>query len=113
MTEERTITTIDGDRLTLDEPLKMTHLGEGDYRGEVANLRRNVDRRVRRPERRPRPHDVSPRLAPARISYAEFRHLGKKDVLGRYRLHFHLCRRHDARQLPSSAPRSGTATIAG
>ncbi len=25
------------------------------------------------------------------ISYAEFRHLGKKDVLGRYALHYHLC----------------------
>ena len=25
------------------------------------------------------------------ISYAEFRHLGKRDTLGRYSLHFHLC----------------------
>jgi hypothetical protein len=25
------------------------------------------------------------------ISYAEFRHLGKKDILGRYSLHYHLC----------------------
>jgi len=26
------------------------------------------------------------------ISYAEFRHLGKKDLLGRYAIHFHLVR---------------------
>ena len=40
--EERTITVIDGTKLTLNEPLKMAHAGDGEYRGEVANLSRNV-----------------------------------------------------------------------
>ncbi len=25
-------------------------------------------------------------------AYAEFRHLGKKGILGKYAIHFHLCR---------------------
>ena len=46
-------------------------------------------RRVGRPGRRPRPHHVSPRLGRRRSRYAEFRHLGKEGVLGKYSLHFH------------------------
>src|SRR5262249_44377604 len=41
-TEERTIQAIDGNQLTLSTPLEFQHLGEGLYRGEVANLSRNV-----------------------------------------------------------------------
>src|SRR5262249_42559337 len=41
-TEERTIQAIDGTKLTLDRPLDVEHLGDGLYRGEVANLSRNV-----------------------------------------------------------------------
>src|SRR5215469_8153239 len=41
-TEERTVKAIAGDRLTLDRPLEHRHRGAGDYRGEVANLSRNV-----------------------------------------------------------------------
>src|SRR5205814_10591271 len=37
-----------------------------------------------------RGHTRSHRGSQGAISYAEFRHLGKKDVLGRYSLHFHL-----------------------
>src|SRR5207245_9264573 len=41
-TEVRTIKSMDGVRLTFDEPLKYAHQGEGDYRAAVANLSRNV-----------------------------------------------------------------------
>src|SRR5207249_705633 len=41
-TEERTIQAIDGARVTLDRPLEFDHFGVGDYRGEIANLSRNV-----------------------------------------------------------------------
>src|SRR5207253_2204917 len=37
-TEERMITAINGTTLTLDRPLLHEHLGDGEYRGEVANL---------------------------------------------------------------------------
>jgi hypothetical protein len=38
-----------------------------------------------------RGHTMFHKHSAGSISYAEFRHLGKKDVLGRYSLHFHLC----------------------
>src|SRR5439155_9704653 len=41
-TEERKIKEITRDRITLDQPLHYQHLGKGDYRGEVADLTRNV-----------------------------------------------------------------------
>src|SRR5262249_13490128 len=41
-TEERTIAAIDGTTLALDRPVEHAHRGDGDYRGEVANLSRNV-----------------------------------------------------------------------
>jgi hypothetical protein len=88
-TEERTITAIAGTKLTLDRPLKHVHLGEGDYRGEVANLSRNVV--VESADLEARGHTMYHRHSAGSISYAEFRHLGKKGVLGRYSLHYHLC----------------------
>lgn len=88
-TEERTITAIDGAKLTLDEPLAREHLGEGDFRGEVANLSRNVIVESANPDGI-RGHTMYHRGSAGSISYAEFRHLGKKDTLGRYSLHFHL-----------------------
>ena len=88
-TEERTITAIDGVTLKLDAPLKHQHIGEGDFRGEVANLSRNVIVESAQPEGQ-RGHTMYHRDSAGSISYAEFRHLGKKDVLGRYALHFHL-----------------------
>jgi G8 domain len=90
-TEERTITAIEGDKLTLDEPLKMSHLGDGDYRGEVANLSRNVIVESADPAGI-RGHTMYHKNSAGSLSYAEFRHLGKKDVLGKYAIHFHLCR---------------------
>jgi hypothetical protein len=88
-TEERTIAAIDGTRLTLDRALQEDHRGEGNYRGEVANLSRNVVIESADPARG-RGHTMYHRGSAGSISYAEFRHLGKEGVLGKYSLHFHL-----------------------
>jgi hypothetical protein len=89
-TEERAVRAIDGARLTLDRPLAFDHLGAGDYRGEVANLSRNVV--VESADAAGvRGHTMYHKHSAGSISYAEFRHLGKEGVLGRYALHFHLC----------------------
>lgn len=90
VSEERTITAIDGAKLTFDGPLKHAHAGEGEYRGEVANLTRNVVVESADPAG-VRGHTMYHRDSAGSLSFAEFRHLGKKGVLGRYALHFHLC----------------------
>src|SRR5262249_21366147 len=41
-TEERVIHAIEGTRIVLDAPAAFDHVCEGSYRGEVANLSRNV-----------------------------------------------------------------------
>ncbi len=89
--EERTITSLEGTRLTFDKPLTMSHLGEGDYRAEVANLSRNVVVESADPAGI-RGHTMYHNGSSGSIAYTEFRHLGKKDLLGRYALHYHLCR---------------------
>jgi uncharacterized protein (TIGR03067 family) len=89
-TEERVVNAIDGDRLTLDKPLAFRHSGEGDYRGEVANLSRNVVVESADPKG-VRGHTMYHRHSAGSISYAEFRHLGKEGLLGKYPIHFHLC----------------------
>jgi hypothetical protein len=88
-TEERLIESIDGTHVKLDRALVHEHSGDGDYRGEVANLSRNVIVESADPggERGHTMYHVGSRGS---ISYAEFRHLGKKGVLGRYSMHFHL-----------------------
>lgn len=88
--DTRTIVAIDGDRVTLNEPLAHDHISEGIYRGEVANLSRNVIVESADPAG-VRGHTMYHYGSAGSISYAEFRHLGKKDTLGRYSLHFHLC----------------------
>ncbi len=88
-TEERTIKAVDGTTLTLDAPLEYEHFAEGDYRGEVANLSRNVVVESAEPVKA-RGHTMYHRGSAGGISYAEFRHLGKEGVLGRYSLHFHM-----------------------
>jgi uncharacterized protein (TIGR03067 family) len=88
-TEERTIKAINRDHLTLDRPLDYYHLGEGDYRGEVANLSRNVVIESAEPAKG-RGHTMYHRYSAGAISYAEFRHLGKEGVLGKYPIHIHL-----------------------
>ena len=87
--EERTIKELREGSLTLDKPLENEHLGSGDFRGEVANLSRNVIVESADPKGI-RGHTMVHRHSAGAISYAEFRHLGKRDVLGRYSLHYHL-----------------------
>jgi hypothetical protein len=90
-TEERIVRQVDGKVLTLDEPLRYFHAGREDYRADIANLSRNVLIESADPEGL-RGHTMYHRNSAGSISYAEFRHLGKEGVLGRYSLHFHLCR---------------------
>jgi hypothetical protein len=88
-TEEATVRSIDGTTITLDHTLKFDHLGSGEYRGEVADLSRNVVVESADPGG-VRGHTMYHRHSAGSISYAEFRHLGKAGVLGRYAIHFHL-----------------------
>jgi hypothetical protein len=90
-TEERTITKMDGARITLDRPTEYVHFGEGMMRSEVANLSRNVVVESAEPAG-VRGHTMYHRDSAGGISYAEFRHLGKAGVLGKYAIHFHLVR---------------------
>ncbi len=89
--EERTIRAIDGAKIQLDEPLIFRHHRDGEFRGEVANLSRNVIVESADPAG-VRGHTMYHAGSTGAISYAEFRHLGKRGVLGKYSLHFHLCR---------------------
>jgi hypothetical protein len=88
-TEERLVKALDGNRLTLDRPLAHDHQGTGAYRGEVANLSRNVVVESASASG-PAGHTMYHRNSDGSISYAEFRQLGKPGVLGRYSLHYHL-----------------------
>jgi hypothetical protein len=88
-TEERTIRAIGDSKVTLDAPLASDHLGTGEYRGEIANLSRNVVVESADPKGE-RGHTMYHRNSAGSISYAEFRHLGKEGVLGKYAIHFHL-----------------------
>jgi hypothetical protein len=88
VTEERTITALGGKTIRFDPPLVHDHLGDGELRGEVANLSRSVVVESADPDG-VRGHTMYHRGSAGSISYAEFRHLGKRDALGRYSLHFH------------------------
>ncbi len=87
-TEERIVQAVDGATVTLDKPLEFGHLCDRQYRGEVANLSRNVVVESAAPDVA-RGHTMFHRDAAGSVGYAEFRHLGKEGVLGRYSLHFH------------------------
>ncbi len=90
-TEERTIRAIEGEgtRLTLDAPLANAHTADGNFRGEVALLSRNVVVESSNPDGL-RGHTMYHRDSVGSISFAEFRHLGKPGKLRRkYSLHFH------------------------
>ncbi len=89
-TEERLISNSRGNTLRLDKPLTFEHYAEGEFRGEVANLTRNVVIESADPGG-VRGHTMYHRNSSGSISYAEFRHLGKKDILGKYAIHYHLC----------------------
>lgn len=90
-TEVRRIAAVDGSALRLDRPLEFMHRGVGEFRAEIANLSRNVVVESADPEG-VRGHTMYHRDSTGSVSYAEFRHLGKRGVLARYPLHFHLCR---------------------
>lgn len=90
--EERMIKAVEGQMLTLDRPLAYDHVAPDEFRGEVANLSRNVviesadadtDGGARRGHTMVHPHSH------AEFASAEFRQLGKPGVLGRYAVHFH------------------------
>lgn len=87
--EERVISAVNGLEITIDTPLSMSHSGEGNYRAEVANLSRNVVIESANPDG-DRGHTMYHRDSAGSLAYTEFRHLGKKNTLGRYSLHFHL-----------------------
>lgn len=90
-TEQRRIATVFEDQIVLDKPLRYSHRGPDEFRCEVANLSRNVIVESAAPDG-VRGHTMYHANSAGSISYAEFRHLGKKNVLGKYSLHFHLCR---------------------
>jgi hypothetical protein len=90
-TEERLITKIDGTTVSFDQPLTYAHFGEGIMRSEVALLSHNVIVESADPAG-VRGHTMYHRDSSGGISYAEFRHLGKRGVLGKYAIHFHLVR---------------------
>jgi G8 domain len=90
-TEERVIKTINGSKVVVDLPLAFDHICDGLYSGDVANLSRNVIIESADPEVA-RGHTMYHHGSAGAVSYAEFRHLGKRGVLGRYSLHFHLAR---------------------
>ncbi|WP_081892330.1 G8 domain-containing protein [Verrucomicrobium sp. BvORR106] len=73
-----------------DQPPSHEHEGGGLFSAEVANLSRNVVVESADPNGA-RGHTMYHRGSSGGLSYAEFRHLGKKDVLGRYPIHFHQC----------------------
>jgi hypothetical protein len=89
--EVRTIRAVAGKRVTLDSALRFNHKDNPPFAGEVANLSRNVIVESADPAGQ-RGHTMYHARSSGSISYAEFRHLGKRNVLGRYPIHFHLCR---------------------
>jgi len=86
--EENWITSVSGNTVTLQTPLKYEHDGTSPTQGEVADLSRNVvvtsyNTAV---------HAAGVMfLAGAKggLSYAEFSHLGGKGIVGDYPIHFH------------------------
>jgi hypothetical protein len=87
--EERTVRSVDGNQVVLTAPLEKEHRGADGEHVEVANLSRNVVVESADPKKA-RGHTMYHRHSAGSISYAEFRHLGKEGVLGRYPLHYHL-----------------------
>lgn len=87
--ETRRISRIDGLTMHLDRPLAQEHLGEGEFRCEVANLSRNVIIESADPKG-VRGHTMYHRHCAGGISYARFAHLGQEGLLGRYPIHYHL-----------------------
>ncbi|MGH8602830.1 MAG: hypothetical protein ACREXR_08710, partial [Gammaproteobacteria bacterium] len=95
-TEEHVIRSVsmDGRTLILSAGLKYAHRGGDDsaeLRGEVANLTRNVIVESTDPNG-VRGHTMFHKGGAAIVGYTEIRHLGKRGLLGRYPLHYHLAK---------------------
>ncbi len=94
--EQRRIVSVSGRDFTggysirLDKPMTFGHFADDSFQAEVINLSRNVAIESADPDGI-RGHTMYHKHSAGSISYAEFRHLGKKDTLGRYSIHFHLC----------------------
>lgn len=89
--EEHEIAAIDGATIKLKSPLGDRHSATVEGAAEVANLSRNVVIESANPQGI-RGHTMYHRHSTGSISYGEFRHLGKKGILGKYPIHFHLVR---------------------
>jgi hypothetical protein len=83
------VTSTNGFLLRLDGKLRFDHAANAEYAGEVANLSRNVIVESAAPDG-VRGHTMYHAGSAGSVGHAEFRHLGKRGVLGRYALHFHL-----------------------
>src|SRR5206468_3600191 len=70
-TERRAIQSITGDAIILDSPLEHSHQGDGEFRGEVANLSRNVIVESAVPDG-VRGHTMYHRGSTGSLTYAEF-----------------------------------------
>ena len=88
-TEFRTIQAINGNVITLTQPLSFTHYANGLYAGEVALVNRNITIKTSEGED-VNGHTMTHHHGMQRISYAQFDRLGKEGILGRYPIHFHL-----------------------
>ena len=94
--EKRTITAIDGNRLTLDRPLDYMHFGEITYgvdeRGEVGLLTRNI--RIQASEDAEQTyfggHIMAMAQSDVKISGIELYRMGQHLTLARYPMHWHL-----------------------
>jgi hypothetical protein len=89
--EEHVVESVEGATLKLKSPLAEEHAATEAGACEVANLSRNVIIESADPKG-VRGHTMYHRNSSGSISYAEFRHLGKEGVLGKYPVHFHLVR---------------------
>lgn len=86
--EEAWVSSVSGNTVTLQSPLKYEHDGTAPAQAEVADLTRNVV--VTSVNSAVHAEGVMFMAgAKAGLSYAEFSHLGGKDLLGRYPIHFH------------------------
>lgn len=87
-TEAHHIKSVSGAKIVLRRPLAHWHSGTGPAKAEVANLTRNVV--ITSKDMKHRGHTMFMRGAKGSISYAEFAHLGVRDELGKYPIHFHM-----------------------
>lgn len=91
--DRRVIAAVDGKSVTLEQPLEYAHpfvtVREGvTHRAEVLNLTRNV--RIEGTSRGKTHVTALHGQAPQKLAWVGLRHMGPKEVLGRYALHFHM-----------------------